>query len=56
MRGKEKQGKVNGKVDQGKIHKISVLVGNGFDIQILKHLKEPVDTSYISFKINITLV
>ena len=49
MRGKEKQGKVNGKVDQGKIHKISVLVGNGFDIQILKHLKEPVDTSYISF-------
>lgn len=31
------------------INKISILVGNGFDMQVLKHLKMSNDTSYPSF-------
>lgn len=32
-----------------KINKISILVGNGFDIQVLNHLEVSTNTSYLSF-------
>lgn len=32
-----------------KINKISILIGNGFDIQVLDYLKVPNNTSYPSF-------
>ena len=37
------------KLSGDKENKIVVLVGNGFDIQILKHFKSTIDTSYHSF-------
>ena len=37
------------KLSGDKENKIVVLVGNGFDIQILKHFKSTIDTSYPSF-------
>lgn len=35
--------------DNTKTHKISVLIGNGFDIQVLNHLGVPTNTTYASF-------
>lgn len=38
-----------GKDDKKTKNRISILIGNGFDIQILKELKVPSNTSYYSF-------
>ena len=37
------------KMMERKINKISILVGNGFDIQVLNHLEVSTNTSYLSF-------
>lgn len=37
------------KVEQEKTHKVSVLIGNGFDIQVLNHIGVPTNTTYVSF-------
>lgn len=44
-RGKSMEDKGN----ETKTHKISVLIGNGFDIQVLNHFNESANTTYSSF-------